>query len=324
MPEHSHIGRVSVRSEEAAHEAGVKGDLAGEDVLQVVDIFLHGDDVGVEVLPAQLPLESGSLHQAGVDTDGVDHPVLAVGLLAPAGDLHDHLLHCLGGREVVENIRDVRGVKPGRQLLDNRTMGTVRELLLFSSSAASATSTTATSSTNGLNGQLRSHGSATSETSLHSPGLQQSREELDQLVDDLLLLVVFLSQTEDLTPQSLILALHVLQLVVDVLLPLLERPHLGQDLGHLLALDAGHELGVDGSPGFPVAANINFPLDFAQQMLLSSHEVGVGELHLLSLSLENKYFPNTALLITTRHIESCRIPSVLPTRRSSLCEIHTC
>ena len=56
MPEHSHIGRVSVRSEEAAHEAGVKGDLAGEDVLQVVQVLLVGVDDMVEVLPADLPL----------------------------------------------------------------------------------------------------------------------------------------------------------------------------------------------------------------------------------------------------------------------------
>ena len=53
-----HVGHVVIHVEKAGDKRGIKGDLPTEDVLQVVQLFLHAVDVQVEVLLADLPGET--------------------------------------------------------------------------------------------------------------------------------------------------------------------------------------------------------------------------------------------------------------------------
>ena len=53
-----HVGHVVINVEKAGDEGGIKGDLPTEDVLQVVQLFLHAVDVQVKVLLAYLPGET--------------------------------------------------------------------------------------------------------------------------------------------------------------------------------------------------------------------------------------------------------------------------
>ena len=66
--------------------------------------------------------------------------------------------------------------------------------------------------------------------------LDKGDEELYEFVYDLLLLVVFLSETENLPPQCLVLTAHAVQLPVYLLLPLPQRSNLHQHVIHLQCL----------------------------------------------------------------------------------------
>ena len=55
-----HVGQAVVYVEKTGDEGGVEGDLAAEDVLQVVQLLLHAVDVQVKVLLADLPVQQQS------------------------------------------------------------------------------------------------------------------------------------------------------------------------------------------------------------------------------------------------------------------------
>ena len=54
-----HVGHAVIHVEKAGDKGGVEGDLSTEDVLQVVQLFLHAVDVQVKVLLTDLPVHEG-------------------------------------------------------------------------------------------------------------------------------------------------------------------------------------------------------------------------------------------------------------------------